>query len=263
VSRVGAIALNTFREVIRNKVLYILLLFAIALIASSLALGQLSLHEEARVVRDVGLGGIALFSVLIAIFVGVSLVYKELDRKTVFSLIPKPLHRWEFILGKFVGMVLTLAVLVAIMTAVLFGVLWTKAPLGESGAVLRAIALTFVEVVVVTSVAVLFSSFSSPFLSGAFTLGIFLVGRSTAELRELIAKLGSSTTQRVLAAALRVVPDLHIFYVSGSMVDGQNVTVHGEYVDWSYVATAAGYGLCYAACALVLAMVLFARRDFI
>ena len=268
--RVVAIALNTFREAIRNKILYILLLFALALIASALALGQMSLHEELRVTRDLGLGGIALFGVLIAIFVGVNLVYKELDRKTVFSLIPKPIRRYEFILGKFGGMVLTLAVQVAIMSAVLFAVLLLqcmeldKAVADVIGGVLfRAILLLFAEVVVITAVAVLFSTFSSPFLSGAFTLGMFIVGRFMPELREVISKLHNPGLRGTLWALTRLFPDLNLFYVSGSMVDGQYVSVHGDYVDWGYVATASGYGICYAACALGLSVLLFSRRDFV
>ncbi len=102
-SRIIALALNTFREAIRNRVLYVLLLFAVALIFSALALGQLSLHEEERVSRDVGLAGIALFGAIIGVFIGVNLVYKEIDKKTVFALIPKPIHRWEFILGKYIA----------------------------------------------------------------------------------------------------------------------------------------------------------------
>src|SRR5205814_10531746 len=122
-----------------------------------------------RVTRDVGLGGMALFGVLIAIFVGVNLVYKELDRKTIYALIPKPMRRFEFVLGKFGGMVLTLAVQLAIMSAVLFAVLYAQqvAP-SEMGPVARAVVLLFVEVTVVTALAVLFSTFSSPILSGAF-----------------------------------------------------------------------------------------------
>jgi ABC-type transport system involved in multi-copper enzyme maturation permease subunit len=259
--RVGAIALNTFREATRNKVLYLLLLFAIGLITFALALGQMSLHEELRVTRDLGLGGIALFGVLIAIFVGVNLVYKELDRKTVFSLIPKPIYRFEFVLGKYAGMVVTLAVQVVIMSTVLFLVLWYQGA-GLEEAVVRAIVLLFVEIVVITAVAVLFSTFSSPILSGAFTLGLYVIGRSTPEIRELIGKLHSPVLRGVLSGALRLVPDLHIFYVSGSMVEGQYATVHGAYVDWGYVATASAYGILYVACALTLAILLFSRRDF-
>jgi len=262
IGRVSAIALNTFREAVRNKVLYLLLFFAVALIASALGLGQMSLHEEARVTRDLGLGGMALFGVLIAIFVGVNLVYKELDKKTVFSLIPKPLHRHEFILGKFAGMVVTLFVQMAVMSLVLFAVLWRQGA-DVDAAVLQAVVLLFFEVVVITAVAVLFSSFSTPFLSGAFTLGIFFVGRSMPELREVIGKLGSSTTKNILLGLTRIFPDLHIFYVSGSMLDGRRATVHGVYVDWSYVGVAGGYGALYAAVALGLAMFLFSRRDFV
>jgi ABC-type transport system involved in multi-copper enzyme maturation permease subunit len=262
-SRVSAIALNTFREAIRNKILYVLLLFAAGLILFTLVLGQMSLSEEARVTRDVGLGGIALISILISIFVGVSLVYKELDRKTVFVLIPKPLHRWEFILGKFLGMAATVAVMMAIMSALLFGVLALQDGLDNPAALARAIVLLYAQVVVMTAVAILFSSFSTPLLSGAFTLGIFAIGRSSDLLRELIERVGSSGLRALLSGALRLFPDLHLFYVSGSMLGGQRVSVHGDYVDWSYVATASGYGAAYAACALALAMLLFSRRDFV
>jgi ABC-type transport system involved in multi-copper enzyme maturation permease subunit len=267
VSRIVAMALNTFREAIRNKVLYILLLFGIGVITSALALGQVSLHEESRITRDVGLGGMLVFGVLIGVFVGVNLVYKELDRKTVFALIPKPIHRWEFILGKYVGMLLTLAVLVAIMAAVLFSVLAVQdlatGAANNTMPVVRAIVLTFEELAVVTAVAVLFSSFSTPLLSGAFTLGMFIVGHFTPELRELIARVGSSALRALLSAGLRLFPDLHLFYVSGDMIDGRHVSVHNAYVNWSYVAVATGYGVAYSACALALAMLLFSRRDFV
>lgn len=266
-NRLVALSLNTFREAIRNKILYVLLFFGVGVIASALALGQMSLHEEARITRDVGLGGMLLFGVLIGIFVGVNLVYKELDKKTVFALIPKPIHRWEFILGKYVGMVLTLLVLVAIMAAVLFGVLALQhlatGAANDVTPVVRAIVLTFFELAVVTAVAVLFSSFSTPLLSGAFTLGMFIVGHFTPELRELIAKLGSTVARAFFSAGLRLFPDLHLFYVSGSMLGGQYVTVHGAYVDWAYVGMAGAYGAFYSGCALALAMLLFSRRDFV
>jgi ABC-type transport system involved in multi-copper enzyme maturation permease subunit len=266
-TRIVAIALNTFREAIRNKVLYILLLFGIAVIASALLLGQMSLHEESRITRDVGLGGMLLFGVLIGIFVGVNLVYKELDRKTVFALIPKPIHRWELILGKYAGMLLTLAVLVAIMAAVLFSVIAVQDLATEHPSnplpVVRAIVLTFGELAVVTAVAVLFSSFSTPLLSGAFTLGMFIVGHFTPELRELISHLGSAGARALFYGALRLFPDLHLFFVSGDMIDGRYVSVHNAYVDWTYVLVTSSYGVAYSACALALAMLLFSRRDFV
>jgi ABC-type transport system involved in multi-copper enzyme maturation permease subunit len=266
-SRIAALALNTFREAVRNKVLYILLLFAIVLLGLTYFFSQGALHEQLRVIRDVGLVGIEVVGALIAIFIGVNLVYKELDRKTVFALIPKPIRRWEFVLGKYLGMLVTLAVLMAIMSATLLIVL-ALGSIGFGGdndnaTVVRAIVLLFGEVAVITAVAVLFSSFSSPILSGALTLGIFAVGHFTPELRELIAKVESAPLRALLRGGMRLFPDLHLFYVSGSMVGGQHVSVNGAFVDWSYVAFAGLYGALYCAAAIALAMIVFSRRDFV
>ena len=258
--RVAALARNTFREAIRDKILYSLLFFAILMILSALVLGQLSLHEERRLIRDVGIGGISLFAVLIAIFAGVSLLYKELERKTVFTIIPKPLHRFEFVLGKFLGMALVLLVLVLIMSTVMciVGLIGGSSP---DGALVRAITMLYVEGIVVTAVAVLFSSFSTPFLSGMFTLGIFILGRSTPELRQIAPKLG--VAQPIVKGITAMLPDLHLLSISGSMADGRLVSVHGDFVDWSYVAVSSVYGLGYAALLLGLACFLFSRRDFV
>jgi ABC-type transport system involved in multi-copper enzyme maturation permease subunit len=258
--RIWAIARNTFREAVRDKVLYALLFFAILLILSALVLGQLSLHEEARVVRDMGLGGITLFSVIIATFVGSSLVYKEIDRKTVYTIVPKPLYRHEFVIGKFIGMNVVLGLQLLVMAAVLCGVL-----IGVGGSVeiglIRAIVLLGVELVVVTAVALLFSSFSSPFLSAMFTLGVFAVGRSTPEIAQAAQKLGSGgTALRIIG---RVVPDLHLFYVSGSIIDGTRVSVNEQYVSWGYVGSATLYGMMYAVVLVFVAALIFRRRDFV
>jgi ABC-type transport system involved in multi-copper enzyme maturation permease subunit len=262
IGRIVALALNTFREAVRDRVLYSLLFFAVLLIISALALGQLSVHEDARVTLDLGLGGIAVFGVLIAIFVGVNLIYKDLDKKIVFALLSKPIYRHEFIVGKFAGMSVTLAVQIAIMTVCLCGVLAVEG-MGFDSAVLRSATLTLLEVLVVTSIAILFSSFSTPFLSGAFTIGIFIIGRSVPELRELISKMPAEAPRRIISTLLHLVPDLHLFYVSGSLVDGRYVSVHGDYVAWAYVAWAALYAGGYIVCSLVVASLLFSRRDFI
>ena len=262
IGRIVALALNTFREAVRNRILYSLLFFAIAMILSALVLGQLSVNEEARVTRDLGLGGISLFGVLIAIFVGVNLVYKEIDKKTVFSLVSKPIRRFELILGKFAGMKLTLAVQVAIMGVFLCVVLLIQGEPIEP-ALLRALVLTFLEVLVITSIAILFSSFSSPFLSGAFTLGLFVIGRSLPELRELIGKLEIGGARDIIAVVLHVVPDLRLFYVSGAMVDGHYISIHGDFVSWGYVLSAGLYAVGYIGCALALSSLFFSRRDFV
>jgi ABC-type transport system involved in multi-copper enzyme maturation permease subunit len=261
VIRVWAIARNTFREAVRNKILYSLLFFAVLLILSALALGQLSLHEEIRTTRDVGLFGIDLFGVVIAIFVGVNLLYKELDLKTVYTILPKPLRRWEFVLGKWLGMLLTLAVQMAVMGLVL-GVTLALQGARFDVPMAKALWLLYVNVMVVTSVAVLFSAFSSPFLSGFFALGFFVLGRSVPELRALASKSGPAM-KALLEGGATVVPNLHLFYPSGAIIGAEHVSVHGQFVSGGYLLWTTGYGVGYSLVVLILAMLIFRKRDFV
>jgi Cu-processing system permease protein len=261
-SRVWAIGLNTFREAVRNRVLYVLAMFAVGLMAFSLVLGELSLHEEVRVIADLGLSGISLVGVIIALFLGVNLLSKELDRKTVYFVIPKPLRRWEFLLGKYVGMALTLAILVGLMALILAG--FVAAQGGSHGvAMVRAEVLVLGELLLLTAVAMLFSSFSSPYLSAMFTAALWIIGRNRAELLAFATgkKLVDTPLGSVLEAVAAVVPDFHAFYVSGAELGGQVMSVHESFVGWGYVAQACLYGLLYASACLVAAMLLFARRD--
>ncbi len=265
--KILAIGLNTFREAIRNKILYSLLFFALLVIVSSMAFGALSVREEARLTIDLGMGGMSLFSVIIAIFVGVNLVYKELERKTIYSLIPKPVHRYQFVLGKYMGMLITLGVLVAVMTGVLFIVIAVQGEVLKP-ALFKMTTLIFLEVVVIAAVAVLFSSFSTPFLSGLFTLGIFLLGRSVPDIQSLVRHLqdpekGNIFTASLLDGVTRVLPNLRLFFATGTENGSVYASVHGAFPDWSYVGMAAGYAGLYASLVLLLAIFLFSRRDFI
>jgi ABC-type transport system involved in multi-copper enzyme maturation permease subunit len=261
VRRIWAIARNTFREAVRNKILYSLLFFAVLVILSALALGQLSLHEELRMTRDVGLYGIDLFGVVIAIFVGVNLLYKELDLKTVYTILPKPLRRWEFVLGKWLGMLLTLAVQMAVMGAVLAGTLMMQGASFDVPMV-KALWLLYLNVMVVTSVAVLFSSFSSPFLSGFFSVGFFVVGRSVPDIRALAEKSGPAMRAALDGGAL-VVPNLHLFYPSGAIIGAEHMSVNGTFVGAPYLISTTVYGVGYSVVVLVVAMLIFRRRDFV
>jgi ABC-type transport system involved in multi-copper enzyme maturation permease subunit len=261
--RVWAIALNTAREAVRNRVLYVLVAFVVALMGFSVVLGELSLGEEVRVIKDLGLAGISLFGTIIALFLGVNLLSKELDKKTVYAVIPKPLHRWEFLLGKFAGLAVTLVALVALMSLALAG--FVAAEGGVHGVLLvRAELLIALELLLLTAVALLFSSFSSPYLSAMFTAGVWIIGRNTTELRAFAeGKLDGTTTGQLIAAVAAVVPDFHLFYVSGGTLDdGHVATIHETFVSWGYVAGAGGYAALYAAACLVLATLIFARRDF-
>jgi ABC-type transport system involved in multi-copper enzyme maturation permease subunit len=261
VRRIVAIARNTFREAIRNKILYSLLFFAVLLIVSALAMGKLTLHEEVRVTRDVGLFGIDLFGVIIAVFVGTNLLYKELDLKTVYAILPKPIARWEFVLGKWLGMLLTLAVQVGLMGLVLGGALAVQGVLFDVPTA-KALWLLYINVTVVTSIAVFFSAFSSPFLSAFFTLGCFVVGRSVPEIQSLAEQMGG-TGRAVVEVMLLALPHLHLFFPSGAIAGAETVSVHGDFVSARYLLWTTAYGVGFSVAVLLLAMLIFRRRDFV
>lgn len=264
--RVWAVALNTFREAVRNRVLYVLALFAVGLMAFSMVLGELSMHEEVRVIKDLGLFGISVMGVVIALFLGVNLLSKELDRKTVYFVIPKPLRRWEFLLGKYVGQVLTLGVLVGLMAIILAGLLTVQGG-SHGGVMVRAEVLVLLELCLLTAVAMVLSSFSSPYLSAMLTAALWVIGRNRAELLAFATgkKLAGTPLGTVLELVADVVPDFHAFYVSGAAVGevGTVVSVHEGFVSWGYVADAGLYALLYASVCLVGAMVIFSRRDLV
>jgi Cu-processing system permease protein len=253
-TRIVTIALNTTREAIRSKLLYVLLFFAVALILAGVFLSALSYVESERILQDIGLGAVRLFGVAIAIFVGVNLIYLEVDRRTVYTILSKPLSRSEFLLGKYVGLVLTIWMQMAIMIAVFVGVsLGAGAPLTATHA--AAFLLTAVELAVVVALATLFSAFTTPMLSSFFSAGIWFVGHLTRELRDLGS--GSEVeTVRVFTALLhRTLPDLASFNLGIE-------AAHGLPVAASDVWLPLLYGLGYVAILLVAAAALFERRDF-
>lgn len=261
--RIWAVALNTFREAMRNRVLYVLVMFAVGLMAFSIVLGELSLHEEVRVIKDLGLAGIDVMGIVIALFLGVNLLSKELDRKTVYFVIPKPLYRWEFLLGKYLGIVVTLAVLLGLMVLVLVAFVLVQG--GHHRSVMfRAEILVLFELMLLSAVALLFASFSSPYLSAMFTVGLWLIGRNTVELLAFAGdKMEGTPLGATLEVVARVVPDFQKFYVSGANLHGEGVvSIHESFVTWGYVGDAALYGVLYSAACLMAASFLFSRRDF-
>jgi Cu-processing system permease protein len=307
VERLYAIAINTFREAVRDKVLYGVLGFGCAVLFFTLAIAQLSLNEEARVVEDVGLAAISLFSVVVSVFLGSSLLYKEIERKTLYVILPKPISRHEFLLGKYLGIVLTALVFVGIMGAlelwigavqagvdankalgVLLGLpallglaLWKArdrtavlvpfafVALGVAAwlasqsearlePVLAQLVLIMDEVLVLTSVALLFSSFSTPFLTGVFTLGIWLSGRSADDMALIKARQVGETLRQMMHVMAEILPNLQLFVPSRALLSGES-----KVPVWSYVAESSTYGILYATFLLVLAALIFRRRDFI
>ena len=251
---IWTIATNTVREAIRNKLLYVLLFFAVALILAGVFLSSLSYVESERILQDIGLAAIRLFSVAIAIFVGVNLIYKEVDRRTVYTILSKPLSRTEFLLGKYVGLVLTIWMQMAVMVMAFAGVsLATGAPLTPAHA--AAFFLTGVELALVVALATLFSSFTTPMLASFFSGGLWFVGHLTRDLRDLGAASDLESVQRLTALLHRVLPDLESFNLSIE-------AAHGLPVVASDVWLPLLYGAGYVAILLVAATALFGRRDF-
>jgi Cu-processing system permease protein len=261
IHRIWAIALNTFREAVRIRVLYGMLVLVVGANLMSLVVRELAANaDEARIARDIGLAGISLFGSLTAIFLGVFLLYTEVQRRTVHAILSKPIERWEFVVGKYTGMALLLSVLVGVFAVAMAGTLaWQGVAL--SAAIAKAVALAWVEVLVVAAIAIFFSSFSTPFLSGIFALGVWAIGRVTPDL-ERAAQSASPAIRWTAEVAAYVVPDLHLFAVSGRMVDGAHVSVNGDFVSWAYVGMASLHGLGWIAGLLALAAVLFHHRDF-
>ena len=251
---IGVIALNTFRESLRDKILYNLLLFAGMLIGLSVLLADLTIMEHHKIVADMGLAAINLTGVIIAIFVGISLVNKEIDRRTVYTIMARPISRTSFILGKYAGLALTLFVNVAIMLAVFLMTLWFyRVPVGL--AIFQAVGLIFVELLVVTAIALFFSTFSSSTLSATLTLGIYVIGHLTTDLKSVAGKSGNETASAVMNGLYYLCPNLESLNIKGQAAVGIPVGP-------DYLVLASLYGLAYAAVLVTGACFVFQRRDF-
>jgi len=251
-SAIRAIALNTFREAIRDRVLYLLLIFALVLIGVSRLVSLLTVGDEEKIIKDVGLSAISLFGVLIAVFVGVSLVFKEIERRTVYTLLANPVRRWQFVTGKFVGLLAVLALNVTAMSAALFGTLWLR---GESPwGLLPALALILVELVVITSFALLFSSITNPILAALMTFAIYVMGHLSWGLL-LLKEKTEGIGRLVCDVVYWVMPNL-------DRLDVKAEGVHGIPLEPGQAELAALYGLSYAAVILALACLAFERKDF-
>lgn len=248
------IALNTFRENLRDKILYSLLIFAALLMGASILLGALTIAEQEKIIADMGLASINVIGVIIAIFVGIGLVSKEIERRTIYTILAKPISRSQFILGKYLGLVITLGVNLVIMFDVFLFTLWmTQVPI--TMVLVQAVALMMVEFLVVTATALFFSTFSTPTLSAALTLGLYFIGHLTSDLKALAEKSSSEVTKAVMTALYYLCPNLEVLNIKGQAVSGVSLA-------WSYQLSATLYGLLYASLLLAGAAAIFQKRDF-
>ena len=263
----AAIAANVFRESIRDKVLYNLVAFAVLLIGASYLLGQLTAGQDVKIIKDLGLSATSIFGLFIAVFIGIGLVSKEVEKRSIYSLLSKPIARYQLVLGKYLGLVLTLAVNLAIMTAAVYVVLaymaWRSGPAAAQAweapavdpALLKAFLLTFAELSIVTAIALLLSTFSTPLLSAALTFGLFVVGRFSSDLRNFNSVVQSRATAWITETLYWILPNLAPF-------DVRSQVVHAQPVPAGYIAITLAYAFLYVAALLVPAMLIFSRRDF-
>lgn len=266
-SAIAAVAINGFRESVRDKVLYNLVLFAILLIGASYLIGQLTAGQDIKIIKDLGLAATSIFGLFIAVFIGIGLVAKEVERKSAYSLLAKPIHRYQLVVGKYAGLTLTLVVNVAVMTASLYAVLaymrWGVDPAIEAAwdaraldpALLEAVLLILLELMLVTAIALCFSTFSTPILSAAFTFGFTIAGHYSNDLRNFQDVVQSPVAARLAQGVYWLLPNLAQF-------DIKSQVVHGEHIPAAYVGYAVLYAALYISMLLMIAVVVFARRDF-
>lgn len=264
---IGHVAVNVFKESVRDKVLYNLVVFAVLLMSASYLIGELTAGQDVKIIKDLGLASISVFGLLIAVFIGIGLVWKEVEKRSIYTLLTKPMRRQDFLLGKYCGLVLTLVINVVVMTVAYYLVLaymqavsppnirasWPAPAVDPE--LLKAIVLIMLELMLVTAIALLFSTFSSPFLSAMLTTGVWVIGHFNQDLRDYGATIHSPLAASLARAVYYVVPNFAAFDVKLQVVHAQAVPVR-------YIGLACAYGAVYIAFVLVAAVVIFSKRDF-
>lgn len=256
-SRIGTIARNTFREAVRDRVLYILVIFVLLLTAAAIFVGELSAGQESRIIIHLGLSAMLLFGAFIAIFVGVGLVYKEIERRTVYAIFAKPVGRGEFLIGKYLGLCLTLIVNLIVMgVGVSLALVYVRR--GWDPLALRiwpAVFLIYLELMILTAVALLFSSFSSPALSALLTFFIFIIGHFSADLQTFAASMGTAGARWFFGLLYYLLPNLSNY----SFI---TPVAYGQAPEATAVFAALAYAIIYIIVLLAAATLIFNRRNF-
>ncbi|MCU0303338.1 MAG: ABC transporter permease [Thermoanaerobaculales bacterium] len=250
---IRVIALSTLREALRDKILYLFLGFAVLLLASSKLFGILTVGDQTKIIKDMGLAGIQLFLMLIAVMMSVLLISREIDSRTVYYILAKPVRRWQFLVGKYVGLLATVLVNLVLMSAILVVLVWLYGG-GVDPRLLIATAMIGVEMAVLVAFATLFSVLTKPILGSIFTLSVFVVGHVSQDLWLLTRHLPESVGRTVVSALYYVVPNLERFNLKTEVVHG--LPIPPEAIVWALV-----YGIFFTILVLTLACLRFGTRD--
>jgi len=255
-SNVWTVAMNTFREAVRDRVLYNLVFFALLMMGAAILVGQISIGIEQSVIVSLGLTAISVIGIFIAVFIGVGLVSKEMDKRTLYSLLAKPVERWEFLVGKFAGLVMTLAVNTGAMTVGLYVALaMVKHPLTMSDWYLVvAVYLILLKLALIVALAMLFSCFTTPFLAILFTMGLYIAGLFAQELRTMKAVSLSASAMKMFQGISYLLPNFENFDVMAAVA-------HGRGVAGLLVLQDTVYAVLYGAIVLAAAAMIFSRRN--
>lgn len=252
---IRVIAANTLREALRDRILYLFLGFSVLLLASSKVFGILTVGEQDKIIKDMGLAGIQFFLMLIAVMMSVLLVSREIDSRTVYYILAKPVRRWQFLLGKYAGLLATVLLNLVLMTVILVFFVW----LYGGGLDLRLVLATGmigVEMAVLVAFAILFSVVTRPILDSVFTLAVFVVGHVSQDLWLLTRHLPGSVGRTIVSVLYYVVPNLERFNFKTEVVHQLPIPVAA--VGWALI-----YGFLFAGLVLVLACLRFERKDLL
>jgi ABC-type transport system involved in multi-copper enzyme maturation permease subunit len=252
----GIVAINTFREAVRDRVLYNLVLFALMMIGAAILVGQISIGIERLVIVNLGLSAISIFGLVMAIFIGVGLVYKEMEKRTLYTLLAKPIRRSEFLVGKYGGLLLTLVVNTSFMALGLAAALFYVGRPFVHADIWIPVAIYFIllELALVTALALFFSCFSSPMLSALFTMGIYVTGVFATDIRDFGEFTKDPTLKVATSTIYYLVPNFHNFNVIA-------VVAHGEAIPASLIWQNTLYAVLYVTLVLVAASAVFSRRN--
>jgi ABC-type transport system involved in multi-copper enzyme maturation permease subunit len=255
-TNVWTVATNTFREALRDRVLYNLVIFALLMMGAAILVGQISIGIEQSVIISLGLTAISVIGIFIAVFIGVGLVSKEMDKRTLYALLAKPVERWQFLLGRYVGLVMTLTVNTGAMAVGLYVALWTvKHPLEKSAwYLLVAVYLILLKLALIVALAMLFSCFTTPFLAILFTVGIYISGVFAEDLRTMQAVDLSPQTMKLFRGISYLLPNFENFNVMGAVANERGVPQTLVWHDtW--------YAIAYCGMVLAAAAMVFSRRN--
>jgi len=247
-------AQNTFREGARDRIFLAILIFGVVVLVSGFVIGPISLGEQTRITQDIGLASMSALCFLIAVLIGTGIVFKEIERKTVYTVLSKPVRGWEFILGKFLGLAMIVGALTLGMGVILIAVSGIVSHQFHP-ALVSAIFLIWMELILLIALSILMSTLCSPVLGAVFTLILYIVGHTSADLKELAVRFGTPAVEVASKVMYYTLPNLEYLNVRSKVI-------HGVEVDVSYILFACAYALLYALVFLTLATLVLDRKEF-